>query len=78
MCFVHTLQDVTIQGDVPSPLHDKDAPYWTMYGNNPGFVPQPDSFKNISYHEVLLVDWQFNKTAWVLASQVGAVVGGRP
>jgi hypothetical protein len=41
-----------------------------MYGNNPGFVPQPDEFTNISYHDVLLIDWQFNKTAWVLASQV--------
>jgi hypothetical protein len=67
-----TLQDLQIHGNEPCPLFDLNDPFWDRYGSSPHspqFVPQPNDFTLRSPHEVLLMHWKFNKTAWVANSQ---------
>ena len=62
-----------IHGNEPAPLFDETDPFWDRYGRNPlsaYFVPRAGDFVRVSEREVVLLEWTFNKTAWVLSSQV--------
>lgn len=71
------MQGLQIHGNEPSPLFQPDDPYWKTYWNDTAFVPQLDMFTRIDSNNLIMHDWTFNKSAWVLASQVGSSWGGR-
>lgn len=71
-------QDLEMHGSEPCPLFDPSSPFWTTYDNEPlsrMFVPQPADFKQLSPSEVLLLNYKFNKSAWVMATQVSHSAG---
>jgi hypothetical protein len=69
----HSTQGLHIHGNEPSPMFNPDDPYWYVYQNDSRFVPQPGMYTKIDSYAVIIKDWTFNKTAWVLRSQVGVV-----
>lgn len=69
-CSASRPQDLQIHGNEPCALFNDADPFWEQYGRDPGFVPAPGDFLRLRDNAVLLKDWRFMKTAWVLRSQV--------
>lgn len=75
LCCVLTLQGLQIHGNEPSPLFNEADPYWYVYANDTKFIPRPGDYAMIDSNNLVMHNWTFNKTAWVLRSQVGWVSG---
>lgn len=76
-CFTlrldHMLQDLEIEGTETCALFEPSNAWWSAYSNDTLsklFVPQPSDYDRLSANEVLLLNWKFNKSAWVRATQV--------
>jgi hypothetical protein len=63
-------QGLQIAGNEPSPLFDHSNPFWDVYQNDSRFVPQPSQYTVVDSQALVLHNWTFNKSAWVLRSQV--------
>jgi hypothetical protein len=64
------VQGVHIHGNEPSPLFDTSDAFWSVYQNDSAFVPQPSDYERVAPNALILSNWTFNKTPWVLRSQV--------
>jgi hypothetical protein len=75
-------QGLQITGNEPSPLFDHSNPFWDVYQNDSSFVPQANQYTVVDPQALMVHNWTFNKSAWVLRSQVrrgqGAAAGGAP
>lgn len=79
------LQGVHIEGREPSPLFNQHDPYWEVH-NDSAFAPQPQQYVHVSDTAMIAPYWLYNRTAWLLHSQVrmawrgshGCVLGGAP
>ena len=69
--FVHVpAQGLQIHGNEPGPLFQPDDPYWSVYQNSTEFTPQPYQYSVVDSRALVMHNWTFNKTAWVIKSQV--------
>lgn len=59
-----------IHGNEPSPLFRQNDPFWDVYQNDSAFAPQPSMYTRVNDDALVMHNWTFNKTAWVLRSQV--------
>jgi hypothetical protein len=64
------VQGVHIHGYEPSALFNEQDPYWEVH-NNSRFAPQPHQLTRINSTALLVDGWLYNRTAWLLHSQVG-------
>eukprot|EP00878_Enallax_costatus_P022137 GHUV01023476.1.p1 GENE.GHUV01023476.1~~GHUV01023476.1.p1 ORF type:complete len:648 (+),score=136.49 GHUV01023476.1:46-1944(+) len=65
-------EDLEIDGSESCPLFEPTNAFWSTYSEDPLstlFVPQPADYDRLSPSEVLLLNWKFNKSAWVRATQ---------
>jgi hypothetical protein len=68
--MVVLLQGVQIHGNEPSALFNVLDPYWEVH-NDSRFAPQPHQLTRINSTALVVDGWLYNRTAWLLHSQVG-------
>jgi hypothetical protein len=60
---------VHVHGYEPTPLFNEEDPYWEVH-NDSRFAPQPSNYERLNLTAMMMKTWLFNKTAWLLHSQV--------
>ena len=76
MLLLLDVQGLQIHGNEPSPLFNDNDPFWEVYQNDSSFAPQPNQYSRVDSNTLVMHDWTFNKTAWVLKSQVRVHAAG--
>lgn len=71
------LQGVQVHGSEPSALFDQHDPYWSIH-NDSRFAPQPSNYEVLSPTAMIMHHWLYNRTAWLLHSQVSRRLYIRP
>eukprot|EP00879_Flechtneria_rotunda_P008456 GHRR01008858.1.p1 GENE.GHRR01008858.1~~GHRR01008858.1.p1 ORF type:complete len:979 (+),score=314.62 GHRR01008858.1:172-3108(+) len=64
-----SFQDVQMHNSEPGPLFNEHDPFWEQYDRNPAFVPQPGQLVHLDSNSLVILNWQFKKTPWILTSQ---------
>lgn len=67
---LYPVQGLQIHGNEASPLFEPNDPFWSLYQNNAKFVPKPNQYTKLDSRAMVMHSWTFNKTAWVMQSQV--------
>jgi hypothetical protein len=62
-------QGVHVHGYEPSPFFDEQDPYWEVH-NDSRFAPQPGDYVRLNSTAMIMKTWLWNRTAWLLHSQV--------
>lgn len=68
-------QGVVIHGDAPSPLNNSpqdDRSLWKYQNVTEGIVPEVSMYNNVSWHELFIHNFEFEKALWVRMSQLNS------
>lgn len=58
-----------MHGSEPSALFNHHDPYWEVH-NDSHFAPQPGDYTFLTPTAMIMHHWLYNRTAWLLHSQV--------